>query len=112
MAKKKFDVSALLMNTGGTVVGGVAAGFVSSKVNINPLIKNGGVLALGALLPVLAPKSDLAKAVGAGMVAVAGQKLVGQYVPAIAGVDDSAVGEVFDASMDASVGDEFEDAEI
>jgi hypothetical protein len=85
----------------GIVAGAIAAKFVVKQFpQVNDKIKNAGVLALGVFLPKFA-KGDFMKAVGHGMIATGGVGLASQFLPAIAGMDDSiefpvTVGEVPD----------------
>ena len=87
----------------GIVAGAVAGRWVakSSMVPIeNEKIKNAAVLALGAFLPKWW-KGEMGKAVANGMIAAGGVGLVGSFVPALAGTDDTiefpvTVGEIPD----------------
>ena len=104
---KKINFNEILMNTAGGVVGGVVAGTLVSRLNINTTVKCGlGILA-GAIIPVLAPKSNFVKALGLGMSSVSGQKLAANYVPAIAGgIDDNAVAVYLNDNSVTGVGEE------
>jgi hypothetical protein len=92
-----------LTSTLGIIAGAVAGRLVAKKVlpNVDEKIKNAGVIAIGALVMPKILKSDLGKAIGNGMIAAGGAGLIGEFVPAIAGVDDYMefpvqVGEVED----------------
>ena len=87
----------------GLIAGAVAGRWVakSSMVPIeNDKIKNAAVVALGAFLPKFW-KGEISKAIGNGMIAAGGVGLVGSFVPALAGTDDTiefpvTVGEIPD----------------
>ena len=95
-----------LTSTLGIIAGAVTARLIVKKVlpNVDEKIKNAGVIAIGALAMPRILKSDLGRALGNGMIAAGGAGLVGEFVPAIAGVDDyiefpvqvSGMGEVDD----------------
>lgn len=107
---KKINFNEILMNTAGGIAGGVVAGTLVSKLNINTTVKCGLGILTGAVLPVLAPKSNFLKAMGLGMSSVSGQKLAANFVPAIAGgVDDTAVsGFLNDNSVSGMVEETYE----
>lgn len=94
----KINFKEILLNTGGSVAGGIAGGMLK-KLPFSPVVTNGVGILAGAVLPIVAPKSALVKAVSAGLCAVAGRNLVANYVPAI-GDDDMAVGDEDDALGD------------
>ena len=87
----------------GIVAGAVVGKLVATKLlpAVDQRIKNAGVLVLGAAVFPRLIKGDLGKAIGAGMIAVGGQGLVGSFIPAIGAMDDTmefpvTVGEVPD----------------
>ncbi len=98
----KANVTGTITNTGAAVVGGIVAGF-ANKLPLNAKIANGIALVTGAVLPMLAPKSNFVRTMGAGVSAVAGQRLVAAFVPSIAGVcgisDDAVAGTLSDLSI-------------
>ncbi len=82
-----------LTDAAGLVAGGVGTNVVSRYIPVaNPMLKNGIVIALGA---VLSGKKGFIGNVGKGMVAAGGSRLVSSLVPGLAGDDDmSYVAEV------------------
>ena len=87
----------------GIVAGAVVGKLVATKLlpAVDQRIKNAGVLVLGAAVFPRLIKGDLGKAIGAGMIAVGGQGLVGSFIPAIGAMDDTmefpvTVGEIPD----------------
>lgn len=98
----KINLTEILMSTGGAVAGGVAGGMLK-KLPVSSVVSNGAGVLVGAVLPMLAPKSALIKSVAAGVAAVAGRNLVAGFVPAI-GEEEEYVGDDFDSS----VGDDFD----
>ena len=87
----------------GIIAGAVVGKLVAKKLlpAVDERIKNAGVLVLGAAVFPRLIKGDLGKAIGAGMIAVGGQGLVGSFIPAIGAMDDTmefpvTVGEVPD----------------
>ena len=87
----------------GIVAGAVVGKLVATKLlpAVDQRIKNAGVLVLGASVFPRLIKGDLGKAIGAGMIAVGGQGLVGSFIPAIGAMDDTmefpvTVGEIPD----------------
>lgn len=94
----------------GIVAGAIAGKFVVKQFpQMDDKIKNAGVLALGIFLPKFA-KGDFIKAVGNGMIATGGVGLAANFLPAIAGINDSiefpvTVGEVPD-NLSVIAGDE------
>jgi len=96
----------------GIVAGAVVGKLVATKLlpAVDQRIKNAGVLVLGAAVFPRLIKGDLGKAIGAGMIAVGGQGLVGSFIPAIGAMDDTmefpvTVGEVPD-NMSVIAGDD------
>lgn len=89
MAKKKFDFTKSLTKTGLNIGGGVAANGISNKVmpNMNPKLKNGALLGLGIIAPAFV-KNDMIEHLADGVATIAGVKLIGSFVPALAGIDD------------------------
>jgi len=102
------------------VVGGAVIGrYVAKKVlpNLDEKIKNAAVIGVGLFLPKFI-KSSTGKALGTGMVAAGGLGLVGGFLPAIAGTEDTIdfpmeIGEVEDgisviAGDDVMAGDDLQ----
>jgi len=96
----------------GIVAGAVVGKLVATKLlpAVDQRIKNAGVLVLGAAVFPRLIKGDLGKAIGAGMIAVGGQGLVGSFIPAIGAMDDTmefpvTVGEIPD-NMSVIAGDD------
>lgn len=86
---KKFNFKKIGMRVGGAAVGGAAAKAVNKVLpNLNPTMRSGGKILLGAILPELAPKSDLLGAVGMGMIGAATAEIVADKIPALAGTED------------------------
>lgn len=88
-------------NAVGVIAGAIAGRYVAKILPFgDERIKNGVVLAAGIFFPQLM-KNDFGKAVGTGMVAAGGAGLIGNFVPALAGTDDTmeipvTVGEIPD----------------
>ena len=108
-----------IMDLLGVVAGAVIGRYVAKKVmpNLDEKIKNAAVVGIGLFLPKLV-KSSTGKALGTGMVAAGGMGLVGGFLPAIAGADDTIdfpmeMGEVYDgisvvAGDDVMAGDDLQ----
>ena len=108
-----------IMDLLGVVAGAVIGRYVAKKVmpNLDEKIKNAAVVGIGLFLPKLV-KSNTGKALGTGMVAAGGMGLVGGFLPAIAGADDTIdfpmeMGEVYDgisvvAGDDVMAGDDLQ----
>jgi hypothetical protein len=108
-----------IMDLLGVVAGAVIGRYVAKKVmpNLDEKIKNAAVVGIGLFLPKLV-KSSTGKALGTGMVAAGGMGLVGGFLPAIAGADDTIdfpmeMGEVNDglsvvAGDDVMAGDDLQ----
>lgn len=108
-----------IMDLLGVVSGAVIGRYVAKKVmpNLDEKIKNAAVIGIGLFLPKLV-KSSTGKALGTGMVAAGGMGLVGGFLPAIAGADDTIdfpmeMGEVYDgisvvAGDDVMAGDDLQ----
>lgn len=85
------------------VAGGVGAGFVYNKAASfvqDPKLRAGVPVLLGIVL--MGQKSKMIQNVGAGMVTVGGQKLVGSFVPGLAGMDADEVIEGLYDGVDIS----------
>ena len=77
-----------ITDAAGLVAGGVGTNVLSRFIPIaNPMLKNGAVIVLGAIL---SGKKGFIGNVGKGMVAAGGSRLVSSMVPALAGEDDMA----------------------
>lgn len=83
------------------VAGGIGANFANNfagKFIANDKLRSGAVLALGLVL--MASKKT--EALGAGVTVAAGTKLVGSFIPSLAGYDDvnfySTMGSVVNGS--------------
>jgi hypothetical protein len=108
-----------IMDLVSVVAGAVIGRYVAKKVlpNLDEKIKNAAVIGVGLFLPKLM-KSSTGKALGTGMVAAGGLGLVGGFLPAIAGNDDTIdfpmeIGEVEDgisviAGDDVMAGDDLQ----
>ena len=94
MKKQGLDITEILASTAGAVAGGVGASCLK-KLPIDSKISNGIAIVAGAMLPVLFPGNSLIQAVGTGMAAVGGQKLLADVTGSslIAGVDVPSVAD-------------------
>jgi cystathionine beta-lyase family protein involved in aluminum resistance len=97
---------------GGLVAGAVAANFVSKQAtNMFPAIgKYSGAVPLVVGWLLAGMKAPLAKAAGAGMVAVGGANLIGSFVPQVAApvsdqvITDAVIDEDLSADLDSLEG--------
>lgn len=101
--RRMGNPAGMIQSALGIVAGAVVGKLVATKLlpAVDQRIKNAGVLVLGAAVFPRLIKGDLGKAIGAGMIAVGGQGLVGSFIPAIGAMDDTmefpvTVGEVPD----------------
>lgn len=101
--RRMGEPGGMIQSALGIIAGAVVGKLVVNKFlpNIDEKIKNAGVLVLGAAVFPRLIKGDLGKSIGAGMVAVGGQGLVGSFIPAIGAMTDTmefpvTVGEVPD----------------
>ena len=94
MKKQGLDITEILASTAGAVAGGVTASCLK-KLPIDSKISNAIAIVAGAMLPVLFPGNSLIQAVGTGMAAVGGQKLLADVTGSslIAGVDVPSVAD-------------------
>ncbi len=84
---KNLDV----MGAVSVIVGAVAGRYLVKAVNVGNVkdtIKNAVVVAAGLFLPKMI-KSPMGKALGTGMIAAGGIGLVSEFLPKIAGVEDT-----------------------
>lgn len=104
MARKKIDIAAIATKAGMVAAGGVGAGFLNDKVmpNMNPKLKAGATVALGAVLPMVAPKTAMLENIGDGMIAVGADRLVQSFMnpapPPVEGL--GAADDIFDDLVD------------
>lgn len=75
----------------GIIAGAAIGKIAASKLlpNVDDKIKNAAVLAIGAFVAPKLIKSDLGKALGNGMIAAGGVGLLGSFLPALAGIEDT-----------------------
>lgn len=94
MKKQGLDIAEILANTAGAIAGGVSASCLK-KLPVDSKISNGIAIVAGAMLPVLFPNNNLVAAIGTGMAAVGGQKLLADVTGSslIAGVDVPSVAD-------------------
>ena len=94
MKKQGLDIAEILANTAGAIAGGVSASCLK-KLPVDSKISNGIAIVAGAMLPVLFPNNNLVSAIGTGMAAVGGQKLLADVTGSslIAGVDVPSVAD-------------------
>lgn len=78
---KKFDFKKIATKAAGAATGGAAAALVQDRLftDMNPKMKAGIQVIVGAVLPELAPKSDFLNAAGMGMIGVGGANLAKEF---------------------------------
>lgn len=87
---KKFNLTAILTESGALVAGGVASNLVAKNIPIqNDQLKKVIPIALGAYL--LTNRNPMIKNLGAGMVAVQGAAVAKGFVPGLAGVGEDVM---------------------
>lgn len=77
--------------------GGIGAGLVknlSKKVTQNEKLQSTAPIVVGIVLRRM--KSPAAKYAGLGMIAVGGRDLAGSFIPALKGIEDMDLGDLFD----------------
>jgi len=77
--------------------GGIGAGVIknlSKKVTKNEKLQAAAPLVVGVVLRRM--KSPAAKYAGLGMIACAGRDLAGSFIPALKGIEDMELGDLFD----------------
>lgn len=85
------------------VAGGVGANFAATKITFitNPKLKYGAMLLAGLMIGSM--KGEMMKNLGTGIATVSGMKLVGTFVPSLAGVtgvSDDVLNGVFDEVLE------------
>ena len=91
---KKSSMGATVVNAGMEAGGTIAGGLIAHQIpkylpaTMDSKLANAAVVIVGILLPKFV-KTPIMKSVGAGMVAIGGVGLVGSFIPALAGVEDT-----------------------
>lgn len=83
----KFNAKKQLMPAFGLAAGGIGANFINQKLAGtlgNDKIRGAALLGVGIFLSM--QKGDMMKHVGSGFIAVSAMKLVGSFVPSMAGL--------------------------
>ena len=113
MAKINFaQVATKVVSVG---AGAVAGEFIATKLvpDMNPMIKGGGQMLIGAALPIIMPKAKMLAPVGDGMIANGAVTLArsfglfGEGVNGVGNLDDMIIEEDFTSLGNAYTGDEY-----
>lgn len=99
----KIKIAEIGMKAAGVSAGAVLAKFANRFVpNLNPAIRGGAKIVIGAAVPAFMPKSKLVENIGMGMMAVGAVEVAENFVPAmVSGVNENPV-----AGLGASMSNE------
>ena len=91
---RKVDFKAIALRVAGVSAGAVGAGFLAKVApNLNPKIKAGGIVAVGAALPIFMKGNKFIEHIGDGMIAQGANMLVGSFFPTLISGDEDMMEE-------------------
>jgi hypothetical protein len=104
---KKIDFKKIATRVAGTAAGAVGAEIAGNKLmaTMDPALRGGIKIALGAFAPALAPKVDILGDVGNGFIASGSIDLARKFIPAMMGSAPAAPVQGIGADGDALVED-------